>query len=235
MVATPANAINESTTGIVGFTSTAFVGSPATQYTVQVGGSTTSTLQSVGPGSVGQVLRSGGAGANPAYSTATYPSTAGTSGNVLTSNGTDWVSSAAPGGGLIRASGVLTSAQIKALHATPIQIIAAPGVGKVIQLQFLLLTMNYGGSNVFVAGAAQTIDYYYSTNVASGANGLTNGQITNTQSQYFSNRANISNQDLANVANLAINLYNPVATEISGNAANDNTVSYSVTYEIITP
>src|SRR5574338_20251 len=64
-----------------------------TQYTVQVGGAS-GTLANVGPGSSGQVLQSGGASANPAYSTATYPSTAGTSGNVLTSDGTNWVSQA---------------------------------------------------------------------------------------------------------------------------------------------
>ncbi len=44
----------------------------------------------------GQILQSGGASTDPAYSTATYPSTAGTSGNVITSNGTNFVSQAFP-------------------------------------------------------------------------------------------------------------------------------------------
>jgi len=88
-----ANAINESTVGITGLNGTAFVGTPLTQFTVLVGGSTSSTMAGVGPGSAGQVLQSGGNAANPAYSTATYPSTAGTSGNVLTSDGTNWTSS----------------------------------------------------------------------------------------------------------------------------------------------
>ena len=38
------------------------------------------------------------------YSTATYPVTAGTSGNVLTSDGTNWVSSAPTGGGTVNSS-----------------------------------------------------------------------------------------------------------------------------------
>jgi hypothetical protein len=88
------NSINEQTTGVVGFTGTGFTATPVTQYDVIVGGSTSSTLSSVGPGSAGQVLRSGGNAANPAYSTATYPATAGTSGNVLTSDGTNWNSTA---------------------------------------------------------------------------------------------------------------------------------------------
>ena len=45
------------------------------------------------PGTTGQLFRSGGAGA-PTWTTATFPATAGTSGNVLVSNGTNWSSSA---------------------------------------------------------------------------------------------------------------------------------------------
>ena len=44
----------------------------ATQFSVIVGAAG-NTIGSVGPGTAGQVLQSGGAGANPAYSTATYP------------------------------------------------------------------------------------------------------------------------------------------------------------------
>lgn len=57
-------------------------------------GEGTSSIVALGAGTAGQVLQSGGAIADPSYSTATYPSTAGTNGNVLTSNGTNWVSSA---------------------------------------------------------------------------------------------------------------------------------------------
>lgn len=45
-----------------------------------------------GTATAGQILRSGSSAA-PSWSTATYPATAGTSGNVLTSDGTNWVSS----------------------------------------------------------------------------------------------------------------------------------------------
>lgn len=56
-------------------------------------GQSTSAIASTAAGSAGQVLQSGGASADPAYSTATYPSTAGTSGKILISNGTNIVSS----------------------------------------------------------------------------------------------------------------------------------------------
>lgn len=45
-----------------------------TQYDVLVGASSNG-ITSIGPGTSGQVLQSGGASANPAYSTATYPAT----------------------------------------------------------------------------------------------------------------------------------------------------------------
>jgi len=47
----------------------------------------------------GQILRSGSSAA-PSWSTATYPATAGTSGNVLTSDGTNWTSAAPAASGL---------------------------------------------------------------------------------------------------------------------------------------
>jgi hypothetical protein len=88
------NAANINVTGVVSLSSAGVAtGSSLTQFDVLVGGAS-NAISSIGPGSAGQVLQSGGNAANPAYSTATYPSTAGSSGNVLTSNGTNWVSQA---------------------------------------------------------------------------------------------------------------------------------------------
>jgi len=63
-----------------------------------VGVDTNGQLSSLGFGTSGQIFRSNGAGSSPTWSTATYPATAGTTGNVLTSDGTNWVASAAAGG-----------------------------------------------------------------------------------------------------------------------------------------
>jgi len=68
---TPANPINEATTGISGFTGTAFVGSPVTQYNVLTGSSTTSTINNVAPSATSGVpLVSSGAAVQPAFGTA---------------------------------------------------------------------------------------------------------------------------------------------------------------------
>ena len=88
------NSINVSSTGIVGFTGTAFVETAATNHAILVGGSTSSTFSNVGPTSTsGQVLQSAGASADPAYSTATYPATATGTGTILRADGTNWVAS----------------------------------------------------------------------------------------------------------------------------------------------
>ena len=47
------------------------------------------------PGSAGALLAAGGPAANPAWTTATFPITAGATGTILRSNGTNWVPSTA--------------------------------------------------------------------------------------------------------------------------------------------
>lgn len=53
-----------------------------------------------GTATAGQIIRSG-ASTTPSWSTATYPATAGSSGNVLTSDGTNWTSAAPATGGTV--------------------------------------------------------------------------------------------------------------------------------------
>lgn len=65
-----------------------------TNHGVVVSGSST-TMTSTAAGSAGQVLQSGGASADPTYSTATFPSTATGTGTILRANGTNWVASTA--------------------------------------------------------------------------------------------------------------------------------------------
>lgn len=67
---TEANSINASTTGIMGNTGTSFTATPATAHSVQVGGSTSSTLTNITVGTNGQVLI-GANTADPAFATLT--------------------------------------------------------------------------------------------------------------------------------------------------------------------
>lgn len=79
-----------------------------TNHTVLVGAGT-ATITKVGPGSAGQVLQSGGASGDPVYSTATYPGTAGSSGNIITSDGTNWTSSAPATSGTVTSVSVVSA------------------------------------------------------------------------------------------------------------------------------
>jgi hypothetical protein len=70
----------------------AITANAVTQYGVVIGGAS-NAVGSTAVGSAGQVLQSGGAGVNPSYSTATYPSSSGGSGKILYDNGTNFVES----------------------------------------------------------------------------------------------------------------------------------------------
>ena len=96
---TPATALLQATSltlGWAGQLSLARGGSNAS-LTASNGGIVYSTATAMailsGTATAGQIILSG-ANAAPSWSTATYPATAGTSGNVLTSNGTNWTSAA---------------------------------------------------------------------------------------------------------------------------------------------
>ena len=96
-MSTPSNALNINDAGLVRFDGTAtFDGVTTTNHALLIG-ATSKGITNVGPdAATGKVLQSQGASADPAFSTATYPSTAGTSGNVLISDGTKWNSTALP-------------------------------------------------------------------------------------------------------------------------------------------
>jgi hypothetical protein len=58
-------------------------------------GAGTGSIVATATGSAGQVLQSGGASANPSYSTATYPATATGTGTILRADGTNWAATTA--------------------------------------------------------------------------------------------------------------------------------------------
>lgn len=94
MAGSPANALNINQTGIVTFDGIAtFTGSTVTQHGVLLGGAS-NAVSSTAVGTTGQVLQAN-TGADPTYSTATFPSTASSTGTILRSNGTNWVATTA--------------------------------------------------------------------------------------------------------------------------------------------
>lgn len=89
---TPCNSLDISQSGLVKFDgSSTFTGVTLTNHSTLVG-STSNNITSIGPSATaGQIYQSGGVSADPSFSTATYPSTAGTAGKSLISDGTNIV------------------------------------------------------------------------------------------------------------------------------------------------
>lgn len=105
---TPGNSINEATTGICGFTGTAFTGTAATAHAVMVGGSTSSTLTNIAAtANTGAVLQNN-SGADPSYSTATYPSTTAAN-QIIYSTATNTVSALTSSKGTVYLSADVTN------------------------------------------------------------------------------------------------------------------------------
>lgn len=95
----------------------------------------------------------------------------GTSGNVLTSDGTNWTSAAASGGGSIHLDTIsLSSSDILGLFVTPKELVANPGVGMAIVVLNVYTSFTYGGTQYANGG---TINFRYGTNTADSESGLT--------------------------------------------------------------
>jgi len=185
-----------------------------TAYAVLCGGTTsTGALQSIASvGTAGQVLTSNGPGALPTFQ-------------------------AAPAaGGINVATGTLTSSQIKNLTTTPITLISAGGAGVVIQCFSAVFKFKYGGTNQFT-GSSSNIQIYYNTSA-----GLlvfpqifTSTQLDGTANLYSIPTASAiaDGQTTAALENLPIVVANP-GTAVGGNAANDNTITWSIAYRTVT-
>ena len=187
-------------------------------------------MSEIGKGTTGTVLQGAGTGSAPKYSTATYPATAGTTGNLLQSDGTNWTSTAPPSV-ITSLNFSLTNAQIKSSAA--VTLVAAQGSGKVIIPLSINLKMVYGGTNAFTS--APNIFLQYGTAISS-FNCYAIGTLTNfwtaTQNTYafannFVNEVNNATQ-FENVL-LSIGFTAP-----TGNAANNNTMTGNFLYYVIT-
>jgi hypothetical protein len=133
----------------------------------------------------------------------------------------------------------LTNAQIKALRATPVQIVAAPGAGFVISPDWAFAFLKYGGTNAFTGAANDNLSIKLKD--GSGAILLSGGvqawvQATNSAlSQFVPGTAVGATPNIAkSVAdNMALVVHNQTAGEIAGNAAADNLIRVVVGYSVL--
>lgn len=129
----------------------------------------------------------------------------------------------------------LTSAQIKALNITPVQIIPAPGSGKTIFILNFMCKLIYGGNNAFTGSGGIYLIYKASSGAQASSGGASNIS-TNTQNataiispNFFSDHATGTNAQIQNEPLLAYNY----GSAFAGNASGDNTVKITVNYMIV--
>lgn len=128
----------------------------------------------------------------------------------------------------------MTSAQVKALATTPIQLVAAPGAGKAIKFMNASLKLVYGGSNGFTeAGDNLGIKYTDASGVQVSQTVECTGFIDQTASTYTNAEAAINAIVAASAAENQALVLDNLGSNFAGNAANDNTLEVSVLYRVV--
>lgn len=157
--------------------------------------------------------------------------TTSASGNTVTINGSN-----VP----LSLTTTLTSTQIKNLAGSPITVLAAPGANRQIVVRNVDTFFSYGGTNPFTTGTNPSIVLYYDTNVngnQAGAAVLSSTSYTQSASLYqfnFVGTPSAGGLTAAGTVNKPIVVgIDSLATDIGGNAANDNEIIFVMQYEIV--
>lgn len=193
-------------------------------------GEGTSSIVAAAAGTNGQVFL-GSTGADPAFGTLTTPNATLTYTTGAASLAVDVATSF-----LAQATITLTSAQVLALRATPITVVAAPGAGKSVFFIAAQLKSIYGGTNAFTNPQNLAIRYQNTTGTIVSNTITAAGFLDQTASEYqvVGVSASSTIASLTVVENHALVIHNTGASEITGNAAGDNTIKVTVTYAILT-
>jgi len=214
------------------------LGTGAAAKTVTLGSTNTTSTTNLQAGSGGIKIPAFAEGALVTSSAGVISTVTGTAGYVLTANTAGTAPSFQQLGG---ASGVqtvqrvLTNTEIKNLVATPITIISAPGSGKFIRIINGIGKLNYGGNNAFTNPSNSNLQLQYEGGIIQAVNNiLANTQVTATSNQIESNNPSIVSQAASAVENQGIKAANTGASDFAGNAANDNTITVFITYQVLT-
>lgn len=133
----------------------------------------------------------------------------------------------------------ITNAQAKAIRATPLTIVGAPGVGRMIVPIAGYVGLVYGGTNAFTSAANDVLGFKYKDGTTAA---LMSGGVqafmqatANSMSQFVPAVAAGASVNItkANSENQPLVVHNITASEIAGNAGLDNTLVVVVTFTVI--
>ena len=128
----------------------------------------------------------------------------------------------------------MTSAEVKALRATPKTLVAAPGAGKVIEYISAVLILDYGGTNGWTESTNNLAIKYGdgSGTAVTGTIEMTNfiDQTADTMTTSIYKIDTIAAKTACE--NKALVLHNTSGAEIGGNAANNNVLRAKVVYRV---
>lgn len=130
---------------------------------------------------------------------------------------------------------VLSSAQVKALRATPRTLVAAPGADLVLEFLSAWLFLDYG-SEVFTESADNLGIFYAGETVAVSSAIETTGFLDQAEDMIMEVRPQAAGQMAAKASllNKALTLKNSGDGEIGGNASNDSLLRVRVVYRVHT-
>lgn len=128
----------------------------------------------------------------------------------------------------------ITSAEVKALETTQIELVAAPGAGKMIKFMGAVLKLVYGGTNAFTeSGDNLAVKFTDDSGVAVSQTIEMTNFIDQTADTYTNAQPVINAIVAASAAENAPLVLDNLGSAIAGNAANDNTLEVSVAYRVV--
>lgn len=165
-----------------------------TNHGVLVGAGTAAITQ-LGAGTAGQVLQSGGAAADPAYSTATFPSTATGTGTILRANGTNWVATTATYPTTTTINQILYSSATNTITglATANRAVITTTSGGVPQATALATNGQLIIGSTAGAPAAATLTAGAGISITNGSNSITIADLPGASNGYYRVDSGISN------------------------------------------